>query len=564
MEIAIFLISLAASFWPEVGGLECFCFGHCPNNQLNGTCTVQENAHCFAAVEEVLDPETNTLVPERTYGCLPPDETGLLQCKGHLVPHFFPRSISCCSDSDQCNKYLTPVYPSHNPATGHGDQHSSVDGFDPLNPSVYHVALSVSLAVCIVVFIILLTFAYLKYKQREHRIQRFVAEGGANSNHDDLCLPGTSTLSELLEQSSGSGSGLPLLVQRTIAKQIHMVSSIGKGRYGEVWLARWRGERVAVKVFFTTEEASWFRESEIYQTVLMRHDNILGFIAADIKGTGGWTQMLLITDYYELGSLYDFLQVNVVDHEAAVKFALTSIQGISHLHTEIFGTKGKPAIAHRDIKSKNILVKKDGSCVIADFGLAVRFNSEANEVDIAPNTRVGTRRYMAPEVLDESLEKMSFESYKCADMYAYGLVLWEITRRTLTTYEVAQCEDYQLPYYNFVTPDPSFEQMHQVVCVQQLRPEIPNRWQNSETLRTLCKVMTECWHSNPAARLTALRVKKTISRLDADLSEDSVSPNNSAIAAAAALRGVHPVSQSDRESLQPMLPFKRGGGATMS
>jgi len=38
-----------------------------------------------------------------------------------------------------------------------------------------------------------------------------------------------------------------------------------------------------VKVFFTTEEASWFRETEIYQTVLMRHDNILGFIAADIK-----------------------------------------------------------------------------------------------------------------------------------------------------------------------------------------------------------------------------------------------------------------------------------------
>ena len=36
-------------------------------------------------------------------------------------------------------------------------------------------------------------------------------------------------------------------------------------RYGEVWLAKWRGERVAVKIFFTTEEASWFRETEIYQ-----------------------------------------------------------------------------------------------------------------------------------------------------------------------------------------------------------------------------------------------------------------------------------------------------------
>ena len=69
---------------------------------------------------------------------------------------------------------------------------------------------------------------------------------------------------------------LPLKVQRTIAKQIHLVKSIGKGRYGEVWKAKWRGENIAVKIFFTTEEASWFRETELYQTVLLRHDNILG------------------------------------------------------------------------------------------------------------------------------------------------------------------------------------------------------------------------------------------------------------------------------------------------
>lgn len=69
---------------------------------------------------------------------------------------------------------------------------------------------------------------------------------------------------------------ITLKVQRTIAKQITLIQSIGKGRYGEVWRAKWRGEDVAVKVFFTTEEASWFRETELYQTVLLRHENLLG------------------------------------------------------------------------------------------------------------------------------------------------------------------------------------------------------------------------------------------------------------------------------------------------
>lgn len=72
-------------------------------------------------------------------------------------------------------------------------------------------------------------------------------------------------------------------VQRTIAKQIQMVRQVGKGRYGEVWMGKWRGEKVAVKVFFTTEEASWFRETEIYQTVLMRHENILGGYTYDFS-----------------------------------------------------------------------------------------------------------------------------------------------------------------------------------------------------------------------------------------------------------------------------------------
>lgn len=99
-----------------------------------------------------------------------------------------------------------------------------------------------------------------------------------------------------------------------------------------------------------------------------------GFIAADIKGTGSWTQLYLITDYHENGSLYDYLKCNTLEVKALLKLAYSSISGLCHLHTEIYGTQGKPAIAHRDLKSKNILVKKNGSCCIADLGLAVKFN----------------------------------------------------------------------------------------------------------------------------------------------------------------------------------------------
>ena len=59
----------------------------------------------------------------------------------------------------------------------------------------------------------------------------------------------------------------------------------------------------------------------------------------------------------------------------------------------------------------------------------MRHDIATDSVDIAPNDRVGTKRYMAPEVLDVSVNRNHFESFKWADVYAFGLVLWEIARR---------------------------------------------------------------------------------------------------------------------------------------
>lgn len=47
-----------------------------------------------------------------------------------------------------------------------------------------------------------------------------------------------------------------------------------------MWRGLWHGESVAVKIFSSRDEQSWFRETEIYNTVLLRHDNILGKLGA--------------------------------------------------------------------------------------------------------------------------------------------------------------------------------------------------------------------------------------------------------------------------------------------
>lgn len=87
---------------------------------------------------------------------------------------------------------------------------------------------------------------------------------------------------------------------------------------------------------------------------------------------------------------------------------------------------------------------------------------------------------MAPEVLNETLNTSAFESFKMADMYSLGLVFWEMTRRCATGGKLSSAEEYQLPYYDCVPSDPSFEDMHQVVCVKNIRPQVPLRWESDE------------------------------------------------------------------------------------
>lgn len=329
--------------------------------------------------------------------------------------------------------------------------------------------------------------------------------GEQNATADELLglraqAVGDSTLREFQDDmTSGSGSGMPHLVQRTLAKQIRLLDRIGKGRYGEVWRGQWNGDNVAVKIFFSRDEDSWKRETDIYSTVLLRHENILGYIGSDCTSQNSCTQLWLVTHFYEYGSLYDFLnnlanpafpgaspsriesKRSLTSFEA-YQILLSSLNGLVHLHTEIFGARGKPAIAHRDVKSKNILVKNDGTCVIADFGLAVMHSQRTGQMDEQQNSRVGTKRYMSPEILDGSIENnKTFESYKRVDVYSFSLVMWEVLRRTrFVDTDPDSAQDFALPYHLDVGPDPSFDEMKKVVCTNNARPEIPPSWIDGE------------------------------------------------------------------------------------
>nr|CAH7724177.1 unnamed protein product [Callosobruchus chinensis] len=197
-----------------------------------------------------------------------------------------------------------------------------------------------TLILCIVVGAVY--FVHTSYHRRDaaHRHLRH-GDDALEAPEHPLLNKGVSLKHMIEMTTSGSGSGLPLLVQRSIARQIQLVEIIGQGRFGEVWRGRWRGENVAVKIFSSREERSWFREAEIYQTVMLRHDNILGFIAADNKDNGTWTQLWLITDYHEHGSLFDFLGRNTLDTNGMIHMALSIATGLAHLHMDIMGTQGK-------------------------------------------------------------------------------------------------------------------------------------------------------------------------------------------------------------------------------
>ena len=100
-------------------------------------------------------------------------------------------------------------------------------------------------------------------------------------------------------------------------------------------------------------------------------------------------------------------------------------------------------------------------------GLAVTHSQADNLLDVGNNPKVGTKRYMAPEVLDETIQTDCFDAYKRVDIWAFGLVLWEIARRTYSNGEFRNKQSSLISYSKI---RPLVHPLVCVICTQSCRP----------------------------------------------------------------------------------------------
>lgn len=145
-------------------------------------------------------------------------------------------------------------------------------------------------------------------------------------------------------------------------------------------------------------------------------------------------------------------------------------------------------------------------------------------------------RYMAPEVLEGAIS-FTPDAFLRIDMYACGLVLWELVSRC--TAQDGPIPEYRLPFEEEVGQHPTLEDMQESVVQQKVRPVIQEHWRHHpvscggfspfvclitcsvlkqrsdilcfiQGLAAMCDTMEECWDHDAEARLSASCVMERV------------------------------------------------------
>jgi len=245
-------------------------------------------------------------------------------------------------------------------------------------------------------------------------------------------------------------------------KEIEIDKKLGKGCFGIVYKAKWRGIEVAVKKLKTLgpKELEEFR-AEIAILGKLRHPNVVLFMGAS---TTDAKNMCIVTEYMEGGSLDDAI------NKHGKKFTVREIInigkqmsfGLNYLHLS--------NIIHRDVKLANMLVDKFWNVKLCDFGLSTA--KTAGE-DLTEN--VGSPLWKAPEILEGKPYNES------CDVYSWAICIWELFSS-------------QQPYIDeFGVSD--LEELKDIVVTKHKRPTIP-----SICPAELALLMKSSWDGEPRKR----------------------------------------------------------------
>ena len=171
---------------------------------------------------------------------------------------------------------------------------------------------------------------------------------------------------------------------------------IGKGSFGTVYKGSLKKQDVAVKVISRIRDSRGYNERNILYEQ-QGYENIVKILTDYSKTHKGHTYIYLVFEFVEQGTLRTYLANTTLNLEECLFLIDSLVSGLAYLHssTMINSTGRKACVAHRDIKSANILVSKKHGCVIADFGLALNFDESKKSL----TAEIIRNRQVIPEVI---------------------------------------------------------------------------------------------------------------------------------------------------------------------
>ncbi|XP_022142819.1 cold-responsive protein kinase 1-like isoform X2 [Momordica charantia] len=202
---------------------------------------------------------------------------------------------------------------------------------------------------------------------------------------------------------------------RKATENFRSENKLGQGGFGSVYKGRLKdGTLAAIKVL-SVDSSQGTREflAEINVITSINHDNLVKLHGCCLEGH----HRILVYPYLENNSLDRTLfgrgQGNVqFNWQTRCKICIGIAQGLTFLHEEV-----QPHVIHRDIKASNILLDKDLTPKISDFGLARLLPAHLTHI----STRIaGTTGYIAPEYAIRG------QATRRTDIYSFGVLLVEI------------------------------------------------------------------------------------------------------------------------------------------